>query len=162
MIQRQLKATLATWMLILISISTSAANERNDMVFEHSVLTGDWAGWRTSAAENGLEFEFVYTGEVFHNFAGGISRGTEYLDNFDLILAVDAEALFAWPGASFLLNGLGNHGGSPSTHVGDVQAVSNNDATDTMKTLQTLNTYSVIFSWFPIKSKYNMNDFILV
>jgi len=76
----------------------------------------------------------VYTGEVFSVVSGGIDRKTEYLDNIDLTLTIDAEELWGWEGVTFFVYGLGNHGGDPSrTHIGDTQGISNIETVDTWK-----------------------------
>jgi porin len=67
----------------------------------------------------------VYTGEVRSNVAGGVERGTRYLDNLDLQIAIDAARLLGWRGARMFAYGIYNNGVSISKLVGDVQAVSN-------------------------------------
>jgi len=81
----------------------------------------------------GVEFEAVYTADVFSNVDGGVQRGSGYLDNVDLTIAFDAEKLFGWSGAVFSLYVLGNQGDSPTDYIGDAQGVSNIDADDTWK-----------------------------
>lgn len=103
------------------------------LLLNQDTLTGNWEGARTFLKEKGVEFGFVYTGEVFGNLHGGISKGATYLDNFDLILNIDAERLLKWKGASFLIYGLGTQGGSPSSLAGDLQTASNIDSPDTWK-----------------------------
>ncbi len=104
-----------------------------DFLLEQETLTGNWGGARTALKNKGIDFEFVYTGEVFGILKGGLSKKATYLGNIDLILNVDAEPLIAWKGASFSIYVLGNHGGSPSAHAGDLQTISNIDAPDTWK-----------------------------
>ncbi len=67
----------------------------------------------------------TYTPEVMANVSGGIDRGTRYLDNLDLVLETDMEALLGWRGAELHLYGLYNNGNSISELVGDAFAVSN-------------------------------------
>ncbi|MBE1529953.1 porin [Sphingopyxis sp. OAS728] len=67
----------------------------------------------------------TYTAEVIGNASGGLKRGTRYLDNFDLVLEADMEALVGWNGAQLHVYGLYNNGKSISDLVGDAQAVSN-------------------------------------
>ncbi len=108
------------------------------LILNRDTLTGHWGGARTFLKERGVEFGFVATGEVYGNLMGGLSKGIAYADNFDLILTVDAEALVGWKGATFLIYGLGNEGGSPSFHAGDIQVASNIDAPDTWKLYEAL------------------------
>ena len=67
----------------------------------------------------------VYTGEVRSNVAGEVERGTRYLDNLDLQVAVNADRLLGWRGARMFAYGIYNNGVSISKLVGDAQAVSN-------------------------------------
>jgi len=70
----------------------------------------------------------TYTSEVMGNAAGGLDRGTRYLDNLDIILEADMERLVGWTGAKVQVYGLYNNGNSISELVGDTQAVSNIEA----------------------------------
>jgi hypothetical protein len=88
---------------------------------------------RSGLDDKGVTFEVVYTGEVSSNVSGGISQRSEYLENGDIMLSIDAEKLMGWKGASFSFYALANAGGSPSEIVGDMQTVSNIDADDTWK-----------------------------
>ncbi len=117
----------------LFLFGTSLAQASDKPIWEWDHLTGEWGGARPWLGDKGVEFEFVYTGEVFGNTTGGVQQGTDYLDNIDLILAVDAEKLISWKGASFQVYGLGNYGGSPSGTAGDFQSVSNIDSPNTWK-----------------------------
>jgi len=72
-----------------------------------------------------LLLQLTYTGEVIGNASGGVRRGTRYLDNFDIVLEADMEALVGWNGAQVHIYGLYNNGKSISNLVGDTHAVSN-------------------------------------
>ncbi|MBJ7438070.1 MAG: carbohydrate porin [Sphingopyxis sp.] len=72
-----------------------------------------------------LLLQFTYTGEVIGNAAGGLRRGTRYLDNLDIVLEANMEELVGWEGAHVHVYGLYNNGKSISDLVGDTQAVSN-------------------------------------
>lgn len=75
---------------------------------------------------SGAEFGAVYTGEVLYNQRGGIATGADYLDNLDLTLALDADKIWGWSGASFFAYVLYNNGATFSdSRVGDAQVVSN-------------------------------------
>ena len=69
--------------------------------------------------------EAAYTGEAMANVSGGVRRGTQYLDNFDLVMEADLEQLLGWRGATAQIYGLYNNGRSISDLAGDAQAVSN-------------------------------------
>ena len=75
-----------------------------------------------------LTFEAAYAFDAFSNTMGGVEQGTRFLDNVDVTLTTDLEALLGWRGATVFLYGLGNQGESPSELIGDAQTVSNIDA----------------------------------
>ena len=81
----------------------------------------------------GLLFEAAYTGDLASNLAGGRERGTVYLDNIDLTLTLDLDALASWQGGTLFLYGLGNQGGRPSRLAGDAQGGNNIEAPETWK-----------------------------
>ena len=68
----------------------------------------------------------VYVADIRSNVSGGIARGTRYLDNLDLQVAVDADRLVGWHGARLFLYGIYDNGASLSGDlVGDAQGISN-------------------------------------
>lgn len=69
--------------------------------------------------------DITYTGEVMANAAGGIDTGARYLDNLDLVLETDLDALIGWRGAELHIYGIYNNGASISELTGDAFAVSN-------------------------------------
>ena len=77
----------------------------------------------------GFEFSAEYTADILGVVAGGISTGSEYIDNLDLELEIDvAEAMSAGAGI-VLIRGLYNNRSTFSAdRVGDLQVVSNIDA----------------------------------
>ena len=81
----------------------------------------------------GFLFEAAYTGDLVGNLAGGRERGAVYLDNLDLALTLDADALVGWHGGTLFLYGLANQGGRPSRLVGDAQGINNIEAPQTWK-----------------------------
>jgi porin len=97
-------------------------------------LTDDWVGARKKLSEKGVEFTFVYTGEVFSNISGGLRRGTTYEGLLDLGMDIDFEKLAEFKGGLFHANAYWIHGSSPSAkYVGDLQTLSNIDAFDTLR-----------------------------
>ncbi|QQR80335.1 MAG: carbohydrate porin [Deltaproteobacteria bacterium] len=81
-------------------------------------------------ADHGVNFEFIYTGEVGGNISGGLSKKLEYLDNVDLTMDLDSEKLAGYKGGTLHMYGIGNLGSSPSEHIGDAQVASNIDGPD--------------------------------
>ncbi len=85
-------------------------------------------GYPRSANERGdrpVTVSVVYTGDLRSNVVGGVRRGTRYLDNLDLQIAMDAGRLVGWNGARMFVYGIYDNGTSISRLVGDVQAISN-------------------------------------
>lgn len=76
--------------------------------------------------------EGVYTGDLLSNLVGGRERGTDYLGDASLVLTLDGAAL-GWRGGTAFLYLLGDHGGKPSTRIGDLQTVDNIQAPSTGK-----------------------------
>lgn len=72
--------------------------------------------------------ELTYTAEALANAAGGVRRGTRYLDNLDLVVEADLDAVMGWRGAELHLYGLYNNGASISDLAGDSQGASNIEA----------------------------------
>ncbi|KKC27455.1 hypothetical protein WP12_03175 [Sphingomonas sp. SRS2] len=69
--------------------------------------------------------EATYTGEVMSVLDGGLRRGERYLDNLDIVLEADLEAVAGWRGAELHVYGLYNNGKSISDLIGDAQGASN-------------------------------------
>ena len=137
--------------------------ERAGQVIENnggkSTLTGDWGGLRSRWAEQGVNFEAVYTGDVMSNRSGGVKRGTEYLDNTDLMLTLDGEKLLGRHGLTLFLYGIVNNGNSPTDNVGDLQGVDNIDAPTTSKLLEAWVEQSLCQDSCSVKAGlYNLNS----
>ena len=76
--------------------------------------------------DSSMEIEAVYTGDIWTNLAGGVSRGSAYLDNLDLTVRWDPGPLPLLGDTEFFLYGLYNNGRSFAADiVGDLQALSN-------------------------------------
>ncbi len=73
-----------------------------------------------------IEFEVVYTFDVWGNLRGGIERDVRYLDNLDLMLTVPSTS-FGVEGGTFFFYVLHNNRKTFSDLVGDLQVVSNID-----------------------------------
>lgn len=72
----------------------------------------------------------VYTADIRGNVTGGIARGTRYLDNLDLQVAVDADRLVGWHGARLFAYAIHDNGAHfSSALVGDAQGLSNIETT---------------------------------
>ncbi|MCP5047678.1 MAG: hypothetical protein GY940_10935, partial [bacterium] len=119
--------------LSLFMAGVLTAAEESPNLWQRDTLTGDWGGLRSKMEKKGIRLEMVHTGEMISILSGGLERETVFLDNKDLMLSVDAEALAGWKGAEFSLYVLGNHGSNPSEFVGDLQIISNIDSPNTWK-----------------------------
>lgn len=75
--------------------------------------------------EHPVTMSAVYTADIRSNVDGGVKRGTRYLDNLDLQVAIDADRLVGWHGARMFFYGIYDNGVSISRLVGDVQTISN-------------------------------------
>ncbi len=76
-------------------------------------------------SEHPVTVSAVYTADIRGNLDGGVKRGSRYLDNLDLQVAIDADRLVGWHGARMFLYGIYDNGVSISRLVGDVQTISN-------------------------------------
>ncbi|MEI6437231.1 MAG: carbohydrate porin [Candidatus Omnitrophota bacterium] len=72
----------------------------------------------------------VYTGDLVSNTAGGLKRGTAYIDNLDLTLTVDTAKAGLWNNGTFFVYGLYNGGNELPTgkYIGDLQGMDNIEA----------------------------------
>lgn len=120
---------------------------------------------RSRLEEKGVTFELVYTGELVSNTAGGLSQRSEYLENGDVMLSIDAEKLMNWKGASFSFYALGDRGGSASELVGDVQGVSNIESDDTWKLYEAWyqqnfaqDRLSLLFGLYDLNSEFDVTE----
>jgi len=87
------------------------------LVLDREHLTGDWAGWRTTLDDHGLEPYLVYTGSMWSNVAGGIRRGTEFDGYLDLGFGLDLGKLGAWGGLELQVSGHWFQGRKPSAEL---------------------------------------------
>lgn len=80
----------------------------------------------------GVDAEATYTADLVANAAGGIERGRAFLGNLDATLTWDTDTAFDADFGTFFLYGLLTHGERPSSLVGDLQAVDNIEARDSI------------------------------
>jgi len=69
-------------------------------IWTSPTLTGDWSGFRTRLADEGITFNVQYAAEVWSNVTGGESTGTVYTGLMSLQGNVDLQKLVGWQGAS--------------------------------------------------------------
>lgn len=114
----------APLLLIAGSVLSSAAMADQPPVATHA-HSHTHAGPEIDETQGPVMLEATYTGEVIANAAGGLRRGTRYLDNFDLVLEADLGRVIGWRGAELHVYGLYNNGTAFSELVDDAQAPSN-------------------------------------
>ncbi|MCK9211643.1 MAG: carbohydrate porin [Ignavibacteriaceae bacterium] len=134
-------------------------------LLQRSNLSDDWWGIRNNLSESGLDFEFVYKGEMFSNIYGGIDRATTTLDNIDVILLANLGKSFGWENTNFLIHFLGNSGAAPNELVGASQGISNIEATPTWKLYQFLiekkffeEQFSIATGLYDLNSEFDVRE----
>ena len=122
-----LRSLLILMFAVTIPLSVSAES----FFTNRDALLGDLNGARSRMAEEGLEIELVYTGEIVSIASGG-ARPTDgiYLDNTDLTLTLDTGKAGWWRNGTFFVYFLSNRGKDPTDYVGDAQGSSNIEALD--------------------------------
>jgi porin len=78
-----------------------------------------------AADEPPLLIDVTYSADIWQAADGGVSTGTRYLDNLDIVAEADMERLVGWNGASIGAYVLYNNGASLSELMGDGQVASN-------------------------------------
>lgn len=91
----------------------------------HHAHTHTHSGGEIDEMQGPILLETTYTGEVMSVVDGGLRRGERYLDNLDIVIEADLEAITGWRGAELHVYGLYNNGKSISDLAGDAQGVSN-------------------------------------
>ena len=115
------------WLTLIVSTlcCTGVAQDPN----ERSTLFGGPLGIRAKAAEIGVSFELLYTGEVFQNTTGGIKTGGQYRQDLSLTIELNTSAAGWWSNGEFFAHYQFQHGsGITKKYVGDFQVLSNIDA----------------------------------
>lgn len=143
--------TVVQFVLVILLPPISTASKDSDKKLEDSKAASefvelDMANAPDDAVTNlenkGISLKMVYTGELVSNLSGGVNRRSEYLENGDILLSIDAEKLLSWKGASFSFYGLGNNGGDPSDNIGDAQSTCN---------IESPNTWKIYEAWYQQK-----------
>lgn len=116
-------------LLALLTVFMPSAADAESFFTQREALFGDWNGARSQMAEEGLEIELVYTGEIISIVSGGV-RPTDgiYLDNTDLTLTLDTGKAGWWTNGTLFVYILSNRGEDPTDYVGDAQGSSNIEA----------------------------------
>ena len=121
--------------LALASTDAKAQPTSSDVdsdLFRRESLLGESPWLKTASARWGVDVEAVYTADLVANVDGGIARKRGFLGNLDATLTWDTETAFDADFGTFFLYGLLTHGERPSSFVGDLQAVDNIEARDSI------------------------------
>jgi porin len=113
---------------------------------------------------SGFEFSVEYTADHLSVVSGGLSTGTEYLDNLDLELEIDVAEVWTGAAGRILIHGLYNNGSTFSAdRVGDLQVVSNIDADEALRLFEfwyeLANTnWSIKTGLYDLNSEFDVNE----
>jgi len=86
-----------------------------------------------SQGDPAVSWSLEYKGDWVGNATGGLKRGQVFLGNIDAIAQFNGAKLWNIDGSTVFLYGLGNHGGKPSSLVGDAQGLDNIEANSTFR-----------------------------
>ncbi|WP_046786239.1 carbohydrate porin [Pseudomonas putida] len=101
---------------------TSTAHAAEPFASDSVWALGDWSGARSELAQQGVDFEFAYVGEIGANLGGGYNndRTARYSDQYSLGARLDLEKLLGWHAARFQLTVANRNGDNISNdRVGD-------------------------------------------
>lgn len=113
---------------------------------------------------NGFDFSAEYTGDVLGVVSGGLSTGTEYVDNLDLVLEVDVAEAWETGAGTLRIYGLYNNGSTFSARkAGDLQVVSNIDANEAWRLFEFWyefggTNWSVRSGLFDLNAEFDVNE----
>jgi porin len=121
-----MKCKCLWWSLLSLAIlSSSALAEGPESNSFDETLSGDWAGMRSTAAQNGFIFEGGLKIDSLHN-RGALRDGTRTVSHLDLKLKIDLEKILDWEGGYAMLNIIRDAGdGLNAHHVGSFMGVTN-------------------------------------
>lgn len=137
---------------------------------EAAHLTGEWGGFRQRMSDLGFEWTIVYKGEADKVLSGGLDKDTQYLQNLDVKLLIDAEKAFGAKGLSFFFYGLADKGAgqdyAPTRAVGDYQGTTNIETSvDAAKLYEAWaqqilfeERFSVLFGLHDLNSEFYVTD----
>src|SRR6202012_3683901 len=103
-------------------------------IWQQDALTGNWGGLRTHLQDDGITLGLQEQSEGGINLAGGVRQGITYNGLTTASLRIDLDKPAGWSGATFFVDFFQIHGHGPSgSMVGNLQLVSNIEATDSNK-----------------------------
>lgn len=97
---------------------------RHSILFQcGAALSAAWGG--SAMAQDAVQIDAVYTADVSTTVSGGVDNKARYLDNLDVTLEADLEALAGWRGAKLFLYGLNNLGHAANAGAGTAEGIDN-------------------------------------
>jgi porin len=72
-----------------------------------------------------IQFGLTYTADYIGVIDGGLEQRGDYLDNLDVLIDADLDALMGWSGGTLHLHVLNNAGGTPNDFAGTLQGIDN-------------------------------------
>ena len=72
-----------------------------------------------------IQFGLTYTADYIGVIDGGLEQRGDYLDNLDVLIDADLDALMGWGGGTLHLHVLNNAGGTPNDFAGTLQGIDN-------------------------------------
>jgi porin len=136
------RASLMLAGLVLLALTGNAAGQSTAPVEmqKASPLARDFESHVTSEQHAhlramGVEYGFVYTGEVLSNASGGLRRGTIYDGKLEGFVRADLGKMAGWDGLTFYANAFQLHGTGRlrRDYVGNLITISNIEATPTTR-----------------------------
>src|SRR4051812_35208743 len=101
---------------------------------EEDHLTGNWGTLRDQLVAHGIHLYAGYTGEILANVSGGLRRGAIYEGLLEMAIDFDTARLGLWNGGLLHASSIYPHGsGLSEKYVGDLMALSNIDAYDSIR-----------------------------
>ncbi|WP_437882421.1 carbohydrate porin [Pseudomonas sp. LRF_L74] len=84
-------------------LGSTQASAANAFASDSHWMLGDWNGMRSELAEEGIDFNFDYVGEIGSNLGGGYNsdRTARYSDQYTIGAHFDLQRLFGWHEAEF-------------------------------------------------------------
>jgi len=118
------------------------------------------------AGEKAFSWGVVYKGTLMGVASGGADKVTTYHGNLDLTLSVDGEQALGWPGSTFFVHVLNDHGGKLNETVDSIQGVDNIEVADNATRLYQLwveqrladDRFSALVGLYDINSEFYVTD----
>lgn len=106
-----------------------AAHSDNPPLPAQTYLTGNWGGYRSYFADNGVNITLPYINDFLANAAGGIKTGAAAIGAFQPQIDIDLQKLGGWQGGHIHVHGVVTYGPLFSElYLGNILAVSNLEA----------------------------------